>query len=585
MTIPNYQITQQIDDKKMTESKQSIKNYSEIAIAERAKLASQSPEELVSEIIRLRSELEKSENNYKNAGKAFEAEKDKLKNIFEAIQDGIYIVNWECDIEYVNLVLVKQFGPYQGRKCYAYFHNRDEICPWCKNAEVHAGNTVHWEWTSASGITFDLLDTPLKNQDGTISKLELFRDISDRKKIADELQKSHDTLGQRIKEIKCLYSISNLAGEMGISLEEILQETLEIIPPSWQYPSITSAKIVVEGQEFNTANFQNTVWLQNSDIVIKGQKIGSVEVYYLEEKPESDEGPFMREERDLINTIGIQLGRIIENKQAEEALAKRTQELSDALDHLKTTQRQLVESEKMASLGRLVAGIAHEINTPIGIGVTAASTLADRTTETVTAYDNKQLKGSALKAYFNTAQISSNLVLNNLNRAAELIQSFKQVAVDQSNLEKRSFAVKKYLQDILISLKPHLKKTPHQITVNGDEQIEINTYPGAFSQIMTNLVMNSLRHAYPKGETGNLCFELKLDSEHLIVEYSDDGCGIPPENLAKIFEPFFTTARAQGGTGLGLHIVFNLVTQKLNGTIRCESALGQGTTFFIEIPY
>ena len=584
VTIPNYQITQQIDDKKMTESKQSIKNYSEIAIAERAKLASQSPEELVSEIIRLRSELEKSENNYKNAGKAFEAEKDKLKNIFEAIQDGIYIVNWECDIEYVNLVLVKQFGPYQGRKCYAYFHNRDEICPWCKNAEVHAGNTVHWEWTSASGITFDLLDTPLKNQDGTISKLELFRDISDRKKIADELQKSHDTLGQRIKEIKCLYSISNLAGEMGISLEEILQETLEIIPPSWQYPSITSAKIVVEGQEFNTANFQNTVWLQNSDIVIKGQKIGSVEVYYLEEKPESDEGPFMREERDLINTIGIQLGRIIENKQAEEALAKRTQELSDALDHLKTTQRQLVESEKMASLGRLVAGIAHEINTPIGIGVTAASTLADRTTETVTAYDNKQLKGSALKAYFNTAQISSNLVLNNLNRAAELIQSFKQVAVDQSNLDKRFFAVKKYIQDTLINLKSHFKKTPHQITVNGDEQISINSYPGAFSQIMTNLVMNSLRHAYPKGETGNLCFELKLDSEHLIVEYSDDGCGIPPENLAKIFEPFFTTARAQGGTGLGLHIVFNLVTQKLQGTINVQSEIGLGTTFILNLP-
>ncbi len=569
----------------MTESKQSLKNYSEIAIAEQAKLASQSPEKLVSEILRLRSELEKSDNNYQNAGKAFEAEKDKLKNIFEAIQDGIYIVNWECDIEYVNLVLVKQFGPYQGRKCYAYFHNRDEICPWCKNAEVHAGNTVHWEWTSASGITFDLLDTPLKNQDGTISKLELFRDISDRKKIADELQKSHDTLGQRIKEIKCLYSISNLAGEMGISLEEILQETLEIIPPSWQYPSITSAKIVVEGQEFNTANFQNTVWLQNSDIVIKGQKIGSVEVYYLEEKPESDEGPFMREERDLINTIGIQLGRIIENKQAEEALAKRTQELSDALDHLKTTQRQLVESEKMASLGRLVAGIAHEINTPIGIGVTAASTLADRTTETVTAYDNKQLKGSALKAYFNTAQISSNLVLNNLNRAAELIQSFKQVAVDQSNLEKRSFAVKKYIQDTLLNLKSYLKKTQHQITIHCDEQISINSYPGVFSQIITNLVMNSVRHAYPKGEAGNLLFKLlKLDSERLMVEYSDDGCGISPESLDKIFEPFFTTARAQGGTGLGLHIVFNLVTQKLQGTIDVQSEVGVGTTFILNLP-
>ncbi len=482
--------------KKMTKSKQSPQNYFEFIIAERAKLASQSPEELVSEIIRLKGELKQSDKNYKNAVKAFEMEKDKLKNI----------------------------------------------------------------------------------------KLELFRDISDRKRIEAELQKSHDALSERIKEINCLYSIFNLAEKMGISIDEILQGTLEIIPYAWQYPSITGAKIVVDGQELKTALFQNTAWSQNSDIVIKGQKIGSVEVCYLEEKPERDEGPFLREERDLLNTIGIQLGRIIENKQAVEALAKRTQELSDALEHLKTTQAQLVESEKMASLGGLVAGVAHEINTPIGIGVTAASTLADRTIEAATAYDNRQLKGSALKAYFNIALSSSNLLLNNLNRAADLIQSFKQVAVDQSNLDKRSFAVKKYIQDTLISLKPHLKKTEHQITIHGDEQIEINSYPGAFSQIVTNLVMNSVRHAYPKGETGNLRFEVKLDSEHLMVEYSDDGCGIPPENLDKIFEPFFTTARIQGGTGLGLHIVFNLVTQKLQGTINVQSEIGVGTTFILNFP-
>ncbi len=400
---------------------------------------------------------------------------------------------------------------------------------------------------------------------------------------AKVIERTHD-LAERIKEIKCLYSISNLAEKKGLFIEEILQGTLEIISPSWQYPSITCAKIVVDGQEFKTANFKNTAWHQNSNIVIKGQKIGSVEVCYLKEKPESDEGPFMQEEINLINTIATQLGRIIENKQAEEALAKRTQELSDTLDHLKTTQAQLVESEKMASLGGLVAGVAHEINTPIGICVTAASTLADRTTETATAYHNNQLKGSALKAYFNMAQTSSNLVLNNLNRAADLIQSFKQVAVDQNNLDKRSFAVKKYIQNTLISLKPHLKKTPHQITVHGDEQIKINSYPGAFSQIVTNLVMNSVRHAYPSGEAGNLRFEVKLDSEQLIIEYSDDGCGISPENLDKIFEPFFTTARAQGGTGLGLHIVFNLVTQKLNGTINVQSEIGVGTTFILNFP-
>ena len=430
------------------------KNYSDIT----EQLVNKTQEELIEEILQLRNKLEETENNYKNVGKAFDVEKDKLKNIFEAIQDGIYIVNWEYDIEYVNPVLVKQFGPYQGRKCYSYFHNREVVCPWCKNAEVHAGKTVQWEWTSASGTTFDLLDTPLKNQDGTISKLELFRDISDRKKIEYKLQKSYDDL------------------------------------------------------------------------------------------------------------------------------AKNTQKLSIALEHLKTTQSQLIEAEKMASLGGLVAGVAHEINTPIGICVTAASTLADRTVETVNLYNNKQLKGSALTAYFNMAETSSNLILNNLNRAAELIQSFKQVAVDQSNLDKRVFAVKKYIKDSLLNLKPHLKKTLHKVTVNGDEQIEINSYPGSFSQIVTNLVMNSINHAYPIEKAGNLSFELKLDSEYLIIKYSDDGCGIPPENLNKIFEPFFTTARMEGGTGLGLHIVFNLVTQKLHGTIRCESVLEQGTTFYIEIP-
>jgi len=144
--------------------------------------------------------------------------------------------------------------------------------------------------------------------------------------------------------------------------------------------------------------------------------------------------------------------------------------------------------------------------------------------------------------------------------------------------------VKKYIQDTLISLKPHLKKTLHQITVHGDEQIKINSYPGAFSQILTNLVMNSLRHAYPSEKAGNLRFEVKLNSEHLIIEYSDDGYGIPQGNLEKIFEPFFTTARNQGGTGLGLHIVFNLVTQKLNGTINVQSEIGLGTMFILNLP-
>jgi signal transduction histidine kinase len=300
------------------------------------------------------------------------------------------------------------------------------------------------------------------------------------------------------------------------------------------------------------------------------------------------EGAFTSERVEIINLLSSQMAISIENAQfyndLEQKIAKRTQELSDALEHLKATQTQLVESEKMASLGGLVAGVAHEINTPLGIGITSASTLAEKTENTANLYDKKQLKGSALKAYFDTALRSSSLILNNLERAGELVQNFKQVAVDQTHLEKRTFFVKKYLEDSLVNLNPYLKKTPHQITVTGDDKIEITSYPGAFSQIITNLVINSLNHAYPNGEAGHLHFELGLESEQLILEYSDDGCGIPSENLDKIFEPFFTTQRAKGGTGLGLHIVYNLMTQKLQGTIRCESEEGKGTKFILNLP-
>jgi len=376
-----------------------------------------------------------------------------------------------------------------------------------------------------------------------------------------------------------------------IVLQSLPLEDSEQVSANIIYYVVRTQKNVVLHDATQEGNFTRDAYIVKyhpqsvlcAPLLNQGQLTG---ILYLENNLTT--GAFTPKRLEVLNLLSSQIAISIENSllynNLEQKVAERTHELSDTLEHLKTTQAQLVESEKMASLGGLVAGVAHEINTPIGIGVTAASTLADRTIEAATAYDNRQLKGSALKAYFNIALSSSNLLLNNLNRAADLIQSFKQVAVDQSNLDKRSFAVKKYIQDTLISLKPHLKKTEHQITIHGDEQIEINSYPGAFSQIVTNLVMNSLRHAYPKGEVGNLRFEIKLDSEQLIIEYSDDGCGIPLENLDKIFEPFFTTARIQGGTGLGLHIVFNLVTQKLQGTINVQSEIGVGTTFILNFP-
>ena len=269
----------------------------------------------------------------------------------------------------------------------------------------------------------------------------------------------------------------------------------------------------------------------------------------------------------------------------QRSLQHKNEELAKTLEQLKTTQAQLIESEKMAALGTLVAGLAHEINTPIGTGIMAASILSNETQTFLSSFQKGKIKKSALKEYLDIALESGELILNNLNRAGELVQSFKQVAVDQVSLEKRNFPVKKYLEETLLSLDPHLKHTHHTVTIEGDDTINIDSYPGAFFQIITNLVMNSIAHAYQAQERGHLCFKVKRHQDKAIVQYSDDGCGIPPENMSKIFNPFFTTARSRGGSGLGLHIVYNLVTQKLKGTIRCESQVGLGTKFILELPY
>ena len=272
------------------------------------------------------------------------------------------------------------------------------------------------------------------------------------------------------------------------------------------------------------------------------------------------------------------------NRTLEEDVAERTSKLTQTLENLKATQSQLVESEKMAALGSLVAGVAHEINTPVGIGVSMASFLAHETQKINEMVKTGKMKISALKDYLQSASESSALILNNLNRAAELVQSFKQVAVDQTSLDKRPFNVKPYIEEILLNLRHVLKRTDHVIEVHGDNAATLNSYPGAFSQVVSNLVMNSLKHAYEEGDTGLMRFDIAQHGEVVTVTYKDDGIGIPPENLGRIFEPFFTTARSRGGSGLGLHIVYNLVTQTLQGMIHCQSEIGQGTQFVIELP-
>jgi len=285
------------------------------------------------------------------------------------------------------------------------------------------------------------------------------------------------------------------------------------------------------------------------------------------------------------NEVLFMIRNISDRKRAELAIYQKNAELAHTLEELKTTQKQLVESEKYASLGSMVAGIAHEVNTPIGNSLMAASILEHATQQFDATFSRGELKKSSLQAYLDKAKTSSEILLGNLQRAAELIQNFKQVAVDQSSLEQRRFAVKDYIEKILISLAPQIKYTPHQVVVQGNPEVMIQSYPGALSQIVTNLVMNSLTHAYQGLEkAGHLQFDLVQDNDKVIIIYSDDGKGIPAESLPRIFDPFFTTARDMGGSGLGLHIIYNLVTQNLKSNILCKSEVGIGTKFIITLP-
>lgn len=279
------------------------------------------------------------------------------------------------------------------------------------------------------------------------------------------------------------------------------------------------------------------------------------------------------------------------NAKLEQRVAQRTQalnkmnvDLQSSIEQLTQTQQQLVESEKLAALGGLVAGVAHEINTPLGIGVTAASFLDVEVKRLEKLLLDNALTKKDLENFSRNASESSQLILRNLYRADKLVKSFKQVAVDQSSQETRVINLQAYVEEVLVSLQPAVKKTPHEVHLYCSEVLVFETYPGAIYQILVNLVMNSLLHAFAKVEKGKIDILINQDRDCALVEFRDNGCGMPEDVRRRVFDPFFTTRRGEGGSGLGLHIAWNLATQLLGGSISCESEVGKGTSFYLRIP-
>jgi ligand-binding sensor domain-containing protein/signal transduction histidine kinase len=281
------------------------------------------------------------------------------------------------------------------------------------------------------------------------------------------------------------------------------------------------------------------------------------------------------------------INRDLEQRVAErtEALSSANRELAESIAKLQSAQRQLVEQEKMAALGGLVAGVAHEINTPLGIGVTAASHLEQHTRRFRRGIEQGKVTRSALQEFIDVAEESADLILRNLHRADSLIKSFKQVAVDQSSEARRRIDLAGYVEEILTALRPSLRKSRHEVQVAIAPGIVIETLPGAIYQVLANLIGNSLLHGFAgRDGGGRIDIAASLGGDWVEIDYRDDGVGMDEEARRRVFEPFFTTRRGSGGSGLGMHIVYNLVTQALGGSIRCESAPGQGVRFVILLP-
>ncbi|MDZ7868852.1 MAG: ATP-binding protein [Rheinheimera sp.] len=286
-------------------------------------------------------------------------------------------------------------------------------------------------------------------------------------------------------------------------------------------------------------------------------------------------------------------GRLRRQAQELETLVeRRTHQLSEAktaveqtLADLQSTQRQLVRAEKMAALGQLVAGVAHEVNTPLGVALTGSSYLQESTAALAATLNTGQLRKQELAQYLASALESSALIERNLHRAADLISNFKQVSVDRSSGEWQQFQLQNFLTEVAQSLKTLWRNRPLQLVVECPADLELQSYPGSLSQVITMLAQNSLLHAFTADEAGQMAVVVRqLDADHCEISFADNGCGIAAEHLDKIFEPFFTTKRAHGGTGLGLHILFNLVTARLGGTVSVESTPGAGCRFILMLP-
>lgn len=454
---------------------------------------------------------------------------------------------------------------------------------------LHADGTTHWLQSTRLPFTMADSDEP--------AVLALSVDITHRRESERVIKNNEERFRAIFNQTYQFSGILNLEGDIiainRTALSTFAKTEAEVLNTPfyeaewWGDDSKTREWLI---NAIRRASMGETLQKYIENILPDGSVIN---VDFTLKPARNDEGSIVfliAEGRDITSLLKTEEDLRRLNEELELRVADRTRNLEEAklkleasLEELHKTQEELILSEKLAALGGLVAGVAHEINTPLGVGVTAGSFLDEKLKALESDFTNGELKKSDLERFIRTGKESCGTILTNLTRAAELIKSFKQVAADQSSEIPRRFNLRTYIDEVLLSLRPKYKRTGHVIE-NNSPDITLYSYPGAFMQIVTNLLLNALTHAYEEGEYGRIRIGGTVHEDTLTFTFDDDGRGIPPDSVDKIFEPFYTTIRGKGGTGLGLHIVFNTVTRTLGGTIRVRSEVGEGTHFAINMP-
>jgi two-component system NtrC family sensor kinase len=379
-------------------------------------------------------------------------------------------------------------------------------------------------------------------------EIEFYEGIAQTLGVALALRSAQVGLRERVKELTCLYGIAQLVERPGISLEEIMQGIVELLPSAWLYPEIASAGIVLDGRYYSTPGFKEVGQKQTADIVVSGEQRGVVEVVYTEEKPELDEGPFLKEERSLIDTVAREVAIVIERRQAEEDRAK----LQDQLRH----------ADRLATIGELAAGVAHELNEPLG-NILGFVQLAKKCPGL--PQQAKEDMEKAVIASLHAREVVKKLMLFARRMPPKKTQVNLNQLVEEGLYFLESRCAKEGIE-LVRSLSPELP--------------EITADPGQLTQVLVNLVVNAIQ-AMPQG--GRLTVQTLAGKGHVSLIVEDTGVGMSEEVMKNIFLPFFTTKEVDQGTGLGLPVVHGIVTSH-GGVIKVDSNVGGGTRFEVKLP-